>query len=420
MSKNKNVLLEELIKEGNSVTFKFSCSENMKKYFNEYHLTLDYDVDIESLNDSILTIPFLANLLPLSWLTDCIIWVRDIDRTFYDSIPRLKYAYQEMYPDFKFKGTVVPAKTTYNCYEIEREAIQLFSGGVDANATYIRIKELTPILVNIFSKSISSNDEKAFKADKKRIESFSSENFNPVEFVKTNFMTYVNSIEIDQEFAKKLGDTWWHGLQHSIGFISIAIPLAVFYKVRNIYIASSMHYGYRAKCASDPTTDIQFRFASFGGVIHDGFELTRQMKIKVLCNYQKETNKDYPIHVCSFNELNCCNCAKCFRTIISIVAEGGDCSKFGFNNIGSWSDYTKNMELKYMRFIPANQEKVKYWEESILRMKDNYNNIDDKKFVDWLINTDLIKLNKKLIFDYRCKNLIHIIIRKIADKRKRR
>ena len=146
----ESIKLEKIEKSKNKVIYNFIASKNIKKYFNEEKFFVEYDTDVESIPDSILSIPFVSIMLPIIWCTNSILWIYDIDRTFYEAIYRIKNAYQEMYPHFKLKGTVVPVKTIKNYYEYENEAIQLFSGGIDAHTTYIRIKNKNPILVNVY------------------------------------------------------------------------------------------------------------------------------------------------------------------------------------------------------------------------------------------------------------------------------
>ena len=73
-----------------------------------------------------------------------------------------------------------------------------------------------------------------------------------------------------------------------MSFISIAMPLAYIYGAKNIYIASSFAIGNPGKCASYATTDIEFKFATDGGCIHDAFDMSRQKKSSVFGRISKE------------------------------------------------------------------------------------------------------------------------------------
>lgn len=411
----ESIILDKLIVNKNRVDYYFRVSKGIQKYFEFDRFFVEYEVDISDIPHSILVIPFVGNVLPLTWLTGCDLMVRDIDRTFYDAISMIKNAYQEMYPNFKFRGTVVPAKTTVNTYIPEREAMLLFSGGIDANASFIRIREKQPILVNIqglYGRDISENA--VYDADKRDISAFATKNDVQSEFVRSNFMKFVNIKLIDKIYSKALGDSWWHGLHHSFAFISITIPLAVKYKTKSIYIASSNHIYLRIPCASDPTTDIQFKFAKTGGVVHDGFELTRQNKTKIIVDYQKQHDIDYPIRVCSFNDKNCDICYKCFRTIVAILAEGGKLKRFDFNIEGKLDEYFNKYMSENIRFIPVKTELSLYLQDSKERVIENIDYVD-KDFANWLLNYDFIGNHRRAIIKYRITNFFPIIKRKIKN-----
>ena len=199
-----------------------------------------------------------------------------------------------------------------------------------------------------------------------------------------------------------------------MAFISIAIPLAYQNKVKNIYIASSFAIGNPGKCASYPTTDIEFKFASKGGCIHDAFELSRQAKVQYLVDYQKESGEPYPVRVCSFNDRNCCECEKCFRTILEIIAENGNIRDFGFEINGNLKDYWEEVMNRRLWNFGVKGESKKHWPDSIRKMKENYEQIEEKEFVDWFLNYDFFAARKKALYKYYRTNFWSIIKRKLS------
>ena len=65
------ITLEEIKISGNRVDYFFSTSKKLQKYFKKNnHLFLEYNHNIEEVDKSILTIPFVANVIPLTWITD--------------------------------------------------------------------------------------------------------------------------------------------------------------------------------------------------------------------------------------------------------------------------------------------------------------------------------------------------------------
>lgn len=410
-----NIKLNKIEVKKNRVYYFFEVSKELRRFFDkELYMFVEYDEDITNIPKSILVIPFVANIIPLIWITDSTLWVEEIDREYYDSLYRVRSVYQDMYPKCKFRGTIISAKTTNNNYKAKRPAMQLFSGGLDAITTSIRINHKNPILINIYGwhkEKIESNI--IFDSDKRNILEFSRRNNLEVKFVQSNFATIIIGREVDKAYRKKLNNSWWHGLQHGMCFIGHAIPLAYKYKVKDIYIANSFPLGgERHSCSSDPAVDIQIKYGD-GGVIHDGCELTRQDKVKIILDKQKEENGMYPLSVCSFNDKNCCKCEKCFRTILGLVAEGADIRKFGFDINEDLKSYFIKLMDERIHLLGLERESSIHWPDIKARMIDNKENITEKEFVDWFLTYDFINERKKSVLKYRINNFIPILKRKI-------
>lgn len=408
------IILKEIIVNKSQVEFRFETKGEIKEYFNTNSFFIDYEHDMTNVPKSVLTIPFVASIIPLMWLTNTVMWVEELDKTFYDSAFKLQNAYQRLYYHYPLKGNLVAAKLIDNSFHSERDSLLLFSGGIDANTSYIRIKDTNPLLFNIqgWYKNRNSHDIAA-DADIKDISSFAKKEKLDFTFAKSNFATLINTSVFDKNIKKQLGDSWWHGFQHSMAFISIAIPMAYLLKIEKIYIASSVPMGEYVKCASHVTTDSEFKFATIGGCVHDGSELTRQDKVHIIVNHTKQTNNEYPIRVCSFNDHNCCACDKCFRSILGIIAEGGDIKDFGFYIDGSLKEHFEKIMKDRAQTFNIKGESNLHWPAIKKRIKENYNLINDKEFVDWFLNYDFAKARKKALRNYYKNNFFKIIARKL-------
>lgn len=407
------ILLKNISVNANLVSFHFESYGIIRDYLTTDIMWIEYDEDISSIPKSILCIPFVSSLLPLMWLTNTVMWVEELDRTFYDAIHRIKQAYQDLYNHYPLKGNLVSARFVENTYEPKSESLLLFSGGIDANATYVRIRQMHPHLFNIqgWYKQFDNKDAAA-EADKRDISAFAKKHELGFSFARSNFAVLVNSKLFDKNIKQTFHDGWWHGFQHSMSFISIAIPLAYKRAIRNIYIASSVPIGEYVMCASHVNVDSEFKFATVGGCIHDGSELTRQDKVHTIVSYVNEVGGDYPIRVCSFNDHNCCACDKCFRSILGIIAEGGDIKQYGFFIDGNLKDYFVNLMHNNIQFFNIRGESSLHWPAIRRRMKENYDLIQEKDFVDWFLNTDFMTLRKKGVLRYYRKNFFSILKRK--------
>ncbi len=409
-----NIILRKVEFSNGIVHFKFDKEGPVSNLLVSNELWIDYGRNMESVPESILVIPFVSIMLPFVWVSNATIWVKEIDHTFYDATFRLRRAYSDLYPNYPLKGKIVPSYIVDNFVDNKSDGFMLFSGGLDAHASFIRNVNDIKTLINIqgWYNNTKDRDNVAI-ADFKDIAAFSK--IQDLDFIgiRSNFAKLV-SLSHYQYYAKRIGDSLWHGFQHSMAFISITIPLVYLNNGGKILIASSFTVGDERVCASYPTTDNEFAFASNGHVVHDGFELSRQDKIRVLVEHQRLIGKDYPIRVCSFNDKNCCKCEKCFRTILGLVAEGVDLEKFGF--------YLDKPILEfYTEFFKANialfgvkNEAITHWPHIKKRMSENYDNLGDyKNFVDWFNSYDFSKEKRKAIWKYYRKNFFQILKRKL-------
>lgn len=404
-------------KKGNRVDVYFDVSDGLKHYFlPEHHFFLEYTFDITDVPKSVLIIPTLLNLLPLSWLTDCVIWIDEIDYEFYENIYRLKEAFRELYPDYKFRGSLIAARQVRNSVEPKREALQLFTGGIDATATLIRIKNLNPILLNTNGWYIESASEinEVYDADFSAITQIAEKNGLEAHFVKSNFATFIRASQVNKQFGKEVKNSWWFGFQHSLAFLGCAMVAAYHYQVKRVFIASSYTFGQYVVCVSDPRIDTSIRCAGIS-TVHDGYELSRQEKVRLIVQAQTEEHCTHSLRVCSFNTHNCCKCEKCLRTMLALASEGAkDLCQYGFNMESSLLEIvhafieTSAMELDAAHAV--------FWKDIIIRMGENYEILQYKDVYDYLKEIDFTSARKKAIWRHYKKDYKEIICRKVFKK----
>ncbi|MCM3735033.1 peptidase [Bacillus cytotoxicus] len=411
-----SITLDKIVAKNNRVDYFFSIKGDLQKYFKATnHMFLEYNHDLSDIPNSILTIPFVSNVIPLMWITDSTILINELDKTFYVCLNNIKNAYQNMFPNVEFKGSIVVDNIIENTYTPELEAASLFSGGLDALTTFIRIKDKKPLLITEYGwheDDIESSD--VWEADKENAINFAKGHGLDNILIQSNFGTFIIAGNIDRDFREKLEDTWWHGLHHGLAIISAAIPIAFKLKIKCIYIASSNSPLYEVTCASDPTVDNEIRYAS-GEVFHDGYELNRQDKVKVVVDHYSAIKESVNIRVCFKNEENCCKCEKCLRTIMGIIAEGQDPRDYGFNIPNDLSKYVKTALNNEVKFF-TNTFIIIYWNIIQIRMKENYSNVLYKDLLDWFLDYDFKTQRRKALLKYRVTKFFPILKRKISTK----
>ena len=411
------IILDKIDIVDNIIYYHYTTSGKVGTLLKANVLWIDYgQEDVSNIPDSILVIPFVSVMLPFIWVSNATLWVNEIDRTFYNSTFALRRAYNDIYPRYPLTGKIVPSYIIENSISNKDEGFMLFSGGVDAHTSYIRHINQITTLVNIqgWYSDINGKD-KAAEADFSDIYHFSQLENKKFVGIRSNFAT-IADLKAYKQYAKQIGDSLWHGFQHSMGFISIAIPLVYKNNGGEIFIASSFTVGDSRVCASYPTTDNEFIFAENGKTVHDGFELSRQDKIRVIVEHQKCIKKPYPIRVCSFNDHNCCHCEKCFRTILGLVAEGANLQDFGFYLNKPILDYYEDFFKHHMALFGVHNESLTHWPHIKKRMLHNYDKIPQyHDFIDWFMSYDFIGAKKKAVREYYMSNIFSILKRKIKD-----
>lgn len=409
------IILKKIQVQNNRVDYYFDVQGNCKQYFKgNTNLFIKYNTDMSNVPLSILTIPFISNVGPIAWVTDSVLIVNEIDQSFYECLEDIREAYQEMYPKVQFNGAITSNKIENNMYKPEKEAMQLFSGGVDALATFIRIKDKKPDIITEFGwmeKDLEINN--VWENEKRITANFSHRNKLEHYLIESNYGTFINSKTLNDHFHGCLKDNWWHGLQHGLALIGAAIPIAFIKRVKCIYIASSFSIHYKSTCASDPTIDNLIRYAS-GSVFHDAFELHRQNKIKLILDYYNKTKEKVELKVCFENPLNgenCGECEKCLRTILGIVAEGGDPAKFNIYVHKTLSETVKSfLDLNIKSFTDS---KLYAWNLIRNRMVMNKEKVKYKDLLAWFSDYNFEDQQMKSLLKYRIINFPRILNKRL-------
>jgi hypothetical protein len=402
----QEIEVREIKRNKNVITYDFTYSEELKKYFNsqekffiEYGIDGNEELDITTIPDSILIIPFLCNVLPVAWILDAEIRVREVDKSFYDSIPEFKNGYINMYPQIEFKGDLTADKIIKNKQEnvTAKNRLSFFSGGVDAFNTLINHIDEKTVLMTLWGSDVFFDDIIGWNNVKQHTEKTATQFGIKYLFIKSNFRKFLHEGALSDFVVKNAGDGWWHGFQNGLGLIGHAAPLACLYNVDIVRIASSYSSKYIGKIvdASDPTIDNHVKFAD-SRVIHDGYEFSRQDKIKNITKYVSEHNKNIELRVCwqSSGGKNCCKCEKCYRTIMGILVEGENPNAFGLA-------YKKEDSSK-IKILIKYKTKMNYlisvfWQDIQQRFIQNREILEKHPELKWIYTIDFDKVNENPI-----------------------
>lgn len=414
MSNNK-IVIEEVFINKNRIDYHYTVTGEWLKCFNlDEEFFIEYSIDISTVPVSIAIIPLLANILPMAWVCDAEIVIPVCDKAFYNSIEGFKKGYREMYPITNFAGNLIAAKLEDNHPGKSGGAASFFSGGVDAFDTLVCHADEHPILITLWGADVKFEDLKGWNNVVKHLATTSEEFDVDFVVVKSCFRRYLNEKEMNRRIVK---DNWWHGYQHGIGMICHAAPITYVLKKDTIYFASSYTSADKGKmtCASDPTIDNFVRFGD-SHIVHDGYEHTRQIKLDNITQFSKNRGKQIQLRVCWEAEggTNCCQCEKCWRTLLGIYAMGEDPKKYGFG-YDNFSEVCKLVQknqylLKHNRFY--------FYSEIQQYLCNNYNYDTVESSLRWFYDIEIDKLGNECIFRRivrRVKKNVKVIINDILN-----
>lgn len=370
----ERITLQGIDKNNCELKYSFCVTNGLKQYFSDIQFVIEYPENIEQVPNAVLAVPFVANVLPIIWLTDSTLFLDELDETFYNSILEFKKGYEEMFPDCTFAGSIQVSKLVKcDSPAIPGKSAMFFSGGLDSVQTLISHFEEKPELISIWGADIQYNNESGWRIVHDTI-SETAERFNLDSIViHSSFREFDNEGELGREFGDKLHDGWWHGVKHGIAIISHAAPIAYLHNLSILYIAaSSCSADGKVICASNPIIDNYVRFADCQ-VVHDGFEFSRQDKTHNIVEFCNKNSIRIPLHVCWESQQggNCCHCEKCLRTIIGIIIEGGDPIEFGFNDLDSFVNENRSILVRSISAPGFPMSSVKLWIGIQSKMKAN-------------------------------------------------
>ena len=201
----KSIVLDNISVESNKVEYHFSCSKELDKYFTTKTMFIEYEESVDTVPVSILTIPFVNSMLGLVWMSDSVIFVDEIDQTYYDSVSFLKRAYEELHGYPNLKGLLVPSIIVENEIPESNKSILLFGGGIDCQSSYLRNSDNVAYALNIYGwlKSLDENN-KVDVADKAVTERFSSSMGISALHARSNFASQFNLSEIDKRLTSHI------------------------------------------------------------------------------------------------------------------------------------------------------------------------------------------------------------------------
>ena len=381
----EKIRLLNIEKHNNRVDYKYICDGAISTaLYNDREYFVEDGFDIASIPDSILAVPFLANLIPIVWVYDAQIEINEIDEDFLMCLDEVKRSYAEMYPEVDFKGKIIVNRIISNdICNVKNESMLFFSGGVDSFYSLINLYKESPLLCTLWGSDIFFQDEEGWKNVASQVAETAHDFGLNYTFVKSSFRRILNYDVLNTNYAKPNHENWWHGFQHGLGILAHAAPVAYYLGIRRINLAAtaSMKSTEDYICASSPVIDNNIKFCGCY-CIHEGFESSRNDKIRKICRFSETFHKKIALRVCweTRDGNNCCVCEKCTRTYMAILSEGYNPKAYGFN-------LSDEIYYKVKSKIVSNELKLPiiFWRDIIRGLVDKNSILESNVLADYIV-----------------------------------
>lgn len=393
----EKITLNAIIIDKNKLEYDFVVSDGLKKYFSGKPMQIEYPISLSAVPKGVLAVPFVSCILPILWMTDAELCLPELDRDFFGCLPMVKQGYEKMFPESFFGGTVNPTKTISCAQMVSDRCGMLFSGGLDATQTLVSHFAEKPCLISIWGSDVQYDNEIGWHNVYSGIQEIAHRYSLTSVMIRSNFREFDNEGMLEQAFSKQLKDGWWHGLKHSLALLGHAAPYTYAQGLGTLYIAASnCPADGVVRCASNPSIDNYVRFAGCQ-VHHDGFEYSRQDKVRNIVRFSEATKNAVTLHVCwqSQTGTNCCQCEKCYRTIAALIAEGADPHAYGMHQA---SRTLPEMQRRVIegRLLNPNTA-ISYWkhiQDQILRQKKVLRKQKEWKYIKWIAKANFVDISR--------------------------
>lgn len=382
------IKLQHLTADDSTIRCEFDYPAELSGFFLETEFVTRYDVDISEVPESVLVIPWLANVCPIAWAKGVDVELPRLDERFAESLPALGRAFEEMYPQM-IEGSEI------RCEELVRNDAEagtrgnnalLFSGGLDALDTYYRHRDEEPALITIRGFDVGLDDEAAWEAKTNRVESFSRSEGVRSFFVEANVMSFLESFMLNAHFRRFLQSDWYDAVHLGMGLTGVVAPLAFAQGFETIYMADSATEKFDTKVGNDPRIVNNVAWAGTS-IQNDGYEFTRQEKIENVVEFLRENDLD--LHTClQPGPGNCGECEKCLRTAFGLVLAGLDPEQHGYPFDERRFEYARQrFESGDWNLAPSKADEWKIIREHAATGSYDYPGAE--AFFEWLADVDI-------------------------------
>lgn len=335
--------------------------------FVRYHGNIDFDLN--GVPRSILDIPVILNIIPITYFFQIEFEVPEMDKVLYGRLPAIYDSYSKIYGPFQkeWRGKIIAKKIVENspAENSRYNKIVFFSGGVDACHAGINNPGKNTLLASIPDIECGAQIDGPLREEKiSLIKNFSKVVESDWLLVSNNFNSLFNEHTISQCLSyelklKSLAYCYdgWHGIRYLAGMCCVA-PIAYLTGVGSLIMGSSfeqiedkLEFNYDG---GSPELSDAIGFCSTSFAEQEGLMLRRTLKVRNIIAWCKSNGKTTKIWTCfSDSSSQCGKCVKCIRTQLDILCASENPKEWGFDNFSERSFSRLVKTYKYCEFNPC-------------------------------------------------------------------
>lgn len=389
-------LISSLHTTKNSITIKanptFKEQYLLEDFFIEY---FDPAIAIHDMNYSIITLPFILNVISIVWLSGQTYYVDEMDSQLYYSLQKIRRVFQILYPGTQWNGTLEAHRLVDNPFPLatsdDTHAALLFSYGLDSLYSSFKTKHKKQLLLTAyghFDTPLLNKD--IWHNLSKKIINYAQTHAYDYQFFKSNYHNFINKSYLDK-VSKEIWN-WRLQAVEGLGWAGLVAPILIHTGYSQLLVSASFTWDFGYAYAATPLIDDNLQFAGIT-VKHDGFDASRVEKCLYLANQCKLLGiPQLKMRVCGKDVKckNCNKCGKCLRTIIGFLLADVPLKDFGFpiSNKKACSRIKKYLQSMkwmhdYVKWIWVDAQQI------ARQKKPCASNARVNKFLEWFKNYNL-------------------------------
>jgi hypothetical protein len=377
------IRINDISLHNNRIGYSLVYPRSLRKYLLRPTFFVQYDksIDLKNTDASLLAIPIVANIAPVAWALGADIEIESLDMTFFHSLVKIKALLGQWYPQLSSSSELHVKRLAVNRINGSRTGM-LFSGGVDAFATYARNRALTPDLISVWDCEPRLHEHNRWKDIQKR--SAWVQERDPVQTipVKCN-LNYFNGRLLGYRFGLH---SWYEDVAHGMQMLGICAPISGARGYKSVLIAASCSTADMTIGGNHHALIESFAWADVV-TSSEGIDMSRQQKIEYLAKNSPATLTQ--LRVCHISSgKNCSGCEKCFRTITGLSIAGIDPEKCGFKlNTATFRKIKKALDGKYF----LDWHVLVFWADLQKHLPEHIENDfhGSKEFLTWFRQAEL-------------------------------